>query len=207
MPLNNTPTLQRSPASPGCTLEQYAHAKRLPVDFLRQLGLANVSYMQVPAVRIPYPNSDGAEAVVRFRSGLAGNNRFRWKRGSKPLLYSLWKLGYPDYVVLVEGESDAQTLWYHHIPALGIPGASNWREDRAAAHLEDIRTIYLVIEPDQGGKAVERWLDKSAIRHRALLVTLGQHNVPSNHYLDDPGLFKERFQEALDAYAMTTAAL
>ena len=26
-----------------------------------------------------------------------------------------------DYIVLVEGESDAQTLWYNGVQALGVP--------------------------------------------------------------------------------------
>ena len=50
--------------------------------------------------------------------------------------------------MLVEGESDCLTLWFHEIPALGIPGAGNWREDRDAAHFDGIDTIYVVIEPD-----------------------------------------------------------
>jgi hypothetical protein len=77
MPLNNISTLQRTPASAGCALEQFAHANRLQIDFLRQLGLADVSYMQVPAVRIPYLDVDDVEAVVRVRTGQAGVNRFR----------------------------------------------------------------------------------------------------------------------------------
>lgn len=198
-PLNDRSTRQRSPTAPGCTLEQYACAKRLPTDFLRHLALTDMSYMQLAAIRIPYLDVYGAEAAIRFRTALASGNRFRWKRGSKPCLYGLWRLGTPDYVVLVEGESDAQTLWYHDIAALGVPGASNWREDRDAACLTNIDTVYIIIEPDQGGKAVERWLDKSAVRHRARLVTLGQHKDPSSLYLDDPARFKQRFQEALDA--------
>ena len=62
--------------------------------------------------------------------------------------------------MLVEGESDVQTLWYHRVPALGVPGAANWREDRDAQHLEGIETIYVVIEPDAGGEAVKKWLSK-----------------------------------------------
>ena len=53
-------------------------------------------------------------------------------------------------MVLVEGESDCHTLWFHEIPALGIPGASNWR-DGWATYLEGIEKIYAIIEPDQGG--------------------------------------------------------
>jgi putative DNA primase/helicase len=55
------------------------------------------------------------------------------------------------FVVLVEGESDCHTLWYHEIPALGLPGASNWR-DGWASHLDGIEKIYAVIESDQGGE-------------------------------------------------------
>ncbi len=80
------------PAPPGCTLEAYAAAKRLPVEFLRSLGLSEISYGNAPAVRIPYLDTDGAEKAVQFRIGLHGDNRFRWKSGSKPCLYGLWKL-------------------------------------------------------------------------------------------------------------------
>jgi hypothetical protein len=49
-------------------------------------------------------------------------------------------------VVLVEGESDCHTLWFHGIPALGIPGAANWREERDARHLDGFETIYIIVE-------------------------------------------------------------
>ena len=69
-----------------------------------------------------------------------------WRKGSKTCLYGLWRLeelhgcavvGGGDtplapQVVLVEGESDSHTLWHHGIPALGLPGAGNWRESRDA---------------------------------------------------------------------------
>jgi hypothetical protein len=35
-----------------------------------------------------------------------------------------------------QGESDCHTLWFHGVPALGIPGAANWREERDARHLD-----------------------------------------------------------------------
>lgn len=198
-PKNNASTLQHCSTPPGCSLEQYARAKQLPLEFLRSLGLADLSYCRMPAVRIPYFDAGGAETSVRVRSALEGEQRFRWTNGSKPFLYGLWRLRHSDYVVLVEGESDAHTLWYHDIPALGIPGAANWREDRDAVHLDGIDTVYVVIEADQGGAAVESWLKKSSIRERVRLVTLGQYKDPSSLYLDDPDRFKERFQKALDA--------
>jgi len=57
----------------------------------------------------------------------------------------------------VEGESDCHTLWFHEIPALGIPGASNWR-DGWTAYLEGIEKIYAIIEPDQGGDTLREKL-------------------------------------------------
>src|SRR4029450_13860249 len=71
----------------GVTLAQYAAAKRLPVNFLEGLGLSNISYQSNPAIRIPYFTPDGVEFAVQFRVSLDTGERFRWKTGSKPLLY------------------------------------------------------------------------------------------------------------------------
>src|ERR1700738_3505545 len=99
------------------------------------------------------------------------------------------------HVVLVEGESDCHTLWFHEIPALGIPGATNWREERDARYLDGIETIYVVVEPDCGGDAVRKWLSRSAIRNRAKLVSLPVKD-PSTLYLEDSDQFTRRWQVA-----------
>ena len=98
--------------------------------------------------------------ALRFRVALDGD-RFRWKPGSKPCLYGLNRIDdsrTAGYVVLVEGESDVHTLLHHGIPAIGLPGATNWREDRDAKCFDGIETIYIVIEPDKGGDSVRKWL-------------------------------------------------
>jgi len=101
-------------------------------------------------------------------------------------------------VVLVEGESDCHTLWYHEIPALGIPGASNWR-DEWATYLDGIEKVYAVIEPDQGGDTLREKLTRcEVIRERLHLLELGEHKDPSALHLADPGRFKERFEIALE---------
>jgi len=57
-------------ASKGLTLEEYAYAKQLPVDWLLQIGLRNCSYAQIPAVRIPFFNEqDGAISHIDARQG------------------------------------------------------------------------------------------------------------------------------------------
>ena len=198
-PPNPEETLERSAPSSECTLEQYAEAKGLPEVFLSDLGLKDVTYKGGNAVRIPYVDEKGRETAVRFRLSVDGDHRFLWKRGSKLSLYGLWLVNRAreaGQVVLVEGESDCHTLWYHDIPALGIPGAATWKEEWSGV-LDDIPNIYLVVEPDDGGDAVERWLADSNIRDRVSIVRLGQDKDPSGLYLSDPDHFPEAWKEAL----------
>lgn len=188
-------TVQHPP--PGCTLQAYADAKRLPLDFLKALGLTDAKRNGVACVRIPY----GPDGPVRFRTGLTGGDRFRWRSGSRPTLYGLWRLAgsKPQSLVLVEGESDAQTLWFHEIAALGLPGAAAWNEQRDAPHLDGVSTIYIVVEPDAGGEAVKRWVSRSRLRERVRLVVLGEYKDASALHLADPKRFRERWTAACEA--------
>jgi hypothetical protein len=194
IPGNNRATAQ---PRTGLTLGQYAIAKALPTDFLRTCGVSEFTYDHKPALRIPYLGAGGEELAVRFRIALDGD-RFRWKSGTKPCLYGLHRLAGAQkagQVVLVEGESDCHTLWFHGIHALGIPGAANWREERDARHLDGIETIYVVVEPDRGGDAVRAWLSRSTIRHRAKLVSLPTKD-PSALHLQGPTEFSRCWQVA-----------
>jgi hypothetical protein len=198
----------------GLTLAEYATAKRLPVSFLSSIGLRDCKYSKKSSVRIPYLDAGGLETAVRFRlrleKGADGDDRFKWKSGTRISLYGLWRLNAAckaSYVVIVEGESDCHTLWHHSIPAVGLPGAGNWREDRDAPQLADIPTIYVLIEPDAGGEVMRRWLDKSVIRDRVRLVQLGAYKDPSALHCDEPESFNERFRAALtQAVAWTDEA-
>jgi hypothetical protein len=188
-----------------CNLENYAEAKGLPVEHLKKLGLSDRKYQGRPALRVPYRNEYGEEAAVRFRLALKkseeGDDRFRWRTGSRAMLYGVWRLEQirkADWVVLVEGESDTQTLWFHGIPALGIPGVETWKE-RWAEHLEGIERVYVVIEPDEAGQTLKEKLLTSSIRDRLHLVHLGHFEDASGLYLADRENFKDRFIAALKA--------
>jgi hypothetical protein len=149
----------------------------------------------------PTSTEAGEEVAVRFRCALDGSDRFKWKRGTKPCLYGLSRLDdakAKGFVVLVEGKSDCHTLWYHGIPALGLPGAVSWR-DEWAKHFNGISTIYVVIEPDQGGSALRNTLAAASLRDRVRLVHLDGVKDPSALHIVDPDQFKVRFQAALDA--------
>lgn len=205
IPPRNAATAQHP--SSGCTLTEYAAAKRLPIDKLKTLGLKDISYMGKPALRMPYFDVNRQEVAVRIRralhKGTDGDDRFVWRRGSQLVPYGLDRL--TDirafkYVVISEGESDTQTLTCRGIPAIGVPGATSWKEDWAK-FFDGIETIYIVIEPDTGGDAMVKWISRSAIRDRVRLVRLDGFKDVSALWIADPDLFMERW-----VAAMTVAA-
>jgi hypothetical protein len=186
----------------ACTLAAYAEAKGLPVEFLARLGLSDASYAGQQAVRMPYLDESGSEGAVRFRlaleKGPKGDERFRWRKGSRPAPYGLWRLGHAreeGYVYLVEGESDAQTLWHHDLPALGVPGAGTWRNEWAE-HLSEVERVYAVVEPDGGGEAFWDRLASSPIREKLYRVKLDGAKDVSELHLKDPSIFVQRLEQA-----------
>jgi hypothetical protein len=190
---------------PGVTLKAYADAKRIPLNTLLTYGVSDVTLLGQPAVRMPYRDREGHEPGVRLRMALDGDNKFRWRTGSKPCLYGLWRLHGGPAVTIVEGESDCHTLWLCGVEAVGLPGASNWKEERDAPELASYERIYVIMEPDKGGEAVQRWLARSAIRERVWLLDLAPFKDPSALYLDDLARFSERWQEAIEKAVSWTA--
>ena len=86
------------------------------------------------------------------------------------------------------------SLWHHGIPAIGLPGATSWSEERDASAFDSIQTIYIVIEPDRGGEAVRTWLATSSIRRRARLLVMPEAvKDVSELHLTDPTRFRERW--------------
>jgi hypothetical protein len=181
----------------GLTLEQYAAAKALPVDFLRECGLSNMVLAGRPAVRIPYLGPGGEQLAVRFHIA-PGGDYFRWKSASKPCLYGLNRIAGAravGHVMLVEGEANVHVLRHHGIPAVGLPGGVDWREDRDAGYFDGINTIYVVAEPDKV-EQVRSWLRQSAIRARARLLELPAKE-PSAMHAANPTEFGRAWQVAL----------
>lgn len=180
----------------GCSLAAYAKAKGLPIERLASWGLGN--YQNI--LRIPYYDASGAAVSVRLRVALEGKDKQRWREGDKALLYGINHLaaaGSLPAITIVEGETDCFTLWCAGFPAVGTPGAANWNEERDARLFDSIPIIYVVIEPDDGGKATLGWLARSRIRERARTIRLIGFKDPNALFLDDPGRFAERWQEAL----------
>jgi len=197
------PSENRKTVKPeGCTLAAYAENKRLPVEFLEGLGVSEIpNYNGHPAVRFSYLSVAGEEACIRFRVSLDGSPKIKTRRGDKLTLYGLWllpRIRNARMVVLVEGESDAHTLWYHGFPTLGIPGSGSWRSEWSE-HLDGIERVYVPVEPDQGGEQLwEKLAASPLIRERLYRVMLGEYKDASELHLADPERFAERFEAALD---------
>lgn len=176
----------------GVTRESYAEEKGLPVAFLTTLGVeTRTSNRRPPAVAIPYRNEWGEVVAIRFRT----TEGFRWRKGTEPILYGLDRLAEPEAgkpVILVEGESDAQTLWHAGLPALGVPGASSWRSEWGR-YLNG-RKVYAWREPDAAGGTFVR---KLAADLPDLLVVTPPDGLKdaSELYLSDPD--PERFRRAV----------
>jgi hypothetical protein len=181
------------------TLEQYSEEKGLPVKFLKKHGVGQTYLQGTPAVRMPYLDAAGNTLSTRMRLSMTGEPRFVWTRGSKACLYGLWRLkNYTGrYIILTEGESDALTLWLHGFPALGLPGAATWQESWAT-YLDRFERIYVVIEPDKGGEAVKKWLEKTKLHDRVRLITLSDAKDPSELYLADPENFTRAWKAAME---------
>lgn len=142
----------------GYSLKEYSFEKKLPEDWLQaQCGVkASKERNGMGYIYIPYLDIQGKQQIFRKRYPKGSGQRFKWSQGSagKLMLYGEWKI--PQYyedgkAILVEGESDTQTLWYLGFNAMGVPGASIFKAEWVQ-RIGDIQELYLHIEPDQGGE-------------------------------------------------------
>jgi len=180
-------------------LKKYSKATGLPIKFLKKNGLDEDEYKGKTSIKIPYLDRDGDEITTRYRNALKGEGRFKWKKGTKVSLYGLWlldKAEEKEFVFIVEGESDCQTLWYNKIPAIGVPGATNWNEKRDAHHLKNIPKIYFIMEPDEGGRTLLKKLKQSSFKKRIKVIKLKGYKDVNEMYIANPEGFKKAFRKA-----------
>ena len=188
------------------SLAEYTFTKHLPEDFLKDTcGITTAKDKDGSQyLEMPYFNEENTTPIFRKRYG---DKEFRWSWGSsgKLILYGDWRL--PElrktgWAVLVEGESDTQTLWYLKVPALGVPGASNFNA-RMVPKLQDLK-LYIHQEPDQGGQTflakICRILQESEFVGEVYTWSCKQYGVkdPSELYLKE-GAEKatEKIQKAI----------
>lgn len=130
------------------SVEDYARDKKFKIEFLRELGLEDTKYNNIA---IPYRNVDGSLIYTKYRNHPLCPEKFSYRKGIKTIPYGLWKIPEftNDYIVVVEGESDSQTLWYHGIQAIGIAGAKAFKKEYFAL-FNRFDKIYIHSDEDDG---------------------------------------------------------
>jgi putative DNA primase/helicase len=188
------------------TLKQLSEAKRLPLDHLRGLGLAD---SPEGGVSIPYFDESGLEIATKRRLRLDLKDRADaapcvWPTRTPIAAYGQWLLdraARAGYLILVEGESDCWTLWYHDFPALGLPG-SYTASTLTAEHVARVQKVYVWREPDTAGNAFLTgvYLRLRKLNFRGTICEASANGVkdPSELHAQEPQHFKERFRAALD---------
>lgn len=185
------------------TLLELALEKQLPWKFLFQLGV-----MEHPGggLHIPYYRQDGTLSPrFRIRTALVAKEGSRWNKAEGRITpYGLQRLDEArkaGYLVLVEGESDCWTLWYHGFPALGLPGAEMAGILEQSA-LDGIDRLYIMQEPDAGGTAfltqIVRKLEAWQWPGNVYATRLSGAKDPSALHQQGRQGFRATFQRALE---------
>lgn len=149
------------------TVEKYAYEKKLPEEYLKSFcDLSNGASGNESWIKMPYKDENGKTILHRKRFPKTAPVRFKWGKGAagRLMFYGKWRL--PAFreneddnrLILVEGESDTQTLWFCGFQTLGVPGASVYRSEWSK-DIEDF-DIYLHIEPDRGGQTFLRQMSQ-----------------------------------------------
>jgi len=144
------------------TLKEYALEKRMDEDYLKGLGLKTYNGRNGACVFIPYMDETG-RAKIRFRYHPTASKRFSWNDSRNEIKtygekleiipYGIWRLEdmrRHGYMILVEGESDCQTLWQWGLPAIGIPGSTTFKEKWIEKYLMGV-DVYIHQESDEAG--------------------------------------------------------
>jgi AAA domain len=185
------------------TLLDLAEEKMLPWYVLFNLG---VSEDKAGILHIPYYLQEGTPAPRhRLRTALVAREGSRWSKGKGQIVpYGLERLQEArkrGSLILVEGESDCWTLWFHKFAALGLPGAE-MVGTLQESHLNGIKTLYILQEPDAGGsrfvKHLKERLQAWKWQGKVFVVCLPNAKDANELHKQDSQNFKIAFQQALD---------
>ncbi len=204
----NRPAAPSLTPSKGLTLAALAEHKSLPDHFMISIGVSD-SPKRAGEVLIRYYLADNNLAERhRLRTALSAKDGIRWTgpKGGSIVPYGLWRLRDAEKqgrLIIVEGESDCWTLWHHGFAALGIPGAS-MTKTLQAEHLAQVKKIYVIKEPDQGGDAfvpgIAGKLKEMSWEGEAFVVSMSDGiKDPNDFHKVHGAAFPEKFQTLLDA--------
>jgi DNA polymerase I-like protein with 3'-5' exonuclease and polymerase domains len=175
--------------------------KSFPAEFLERLGLHD---LPEGGVGIPYKDGTGRTVAVKQRTALAAKQGSFWPPDQKLMAYGEERLedaASAGYRVLVEGESDCWTLWFHGFPVLGLPGSNTVAKTLAPGHVFGVKVLYVVQEPDGGGiqfvRAVAAKLAELRWDGEVRVVRLDPHKDANDLHQADSETLAEQFRQAM----------
>jgi hypothetical protein len=203
------------------TIAGLAAAKRLPVDLIKKF--ADEEYTHKGAKRtgvaFRYKGIDGkrARSQVRKTTETSDGNSFWVTDGDKPEdeqlpivafgshLVSRWVNTNAPYVEIGEGVTDTLTAFYHKIPALGLPGATNHKLI-SLEHVVGFSSVLLAFDTDAAGEnavtATAKHLREIGYTGRILRLSPAPHKDLSAWHIACNGSFRDewdkRVEEALE---------
>lgn len=118
---------------------------------------------------IPYLTPSGP-VDIRFRAVHGEQPKYLSRPGSHPNLFNVGALRRPEpYIAICEGEIDAITMdALVGVPAVGVPGASNWQRFWTKLFWDYDRVFVLCDGDDAGrqfGKTLARAIDSAVVIH------------------------------------------
>lgn len=151
--------------------EEWLEGRGLGLEFAASRGLgvvANPLPGHEPAtgyLAIPYLTRTGP-VNFEFRciqphncKEIPNHTKYYRRKGSGVNVYGVQSVAWAtDWIVVTEGAIDALTWQQIGVPALGIPGAENWK-DYWGNLLEDFSRVYLAEDGDNAGK--DLWIAMS----------------------------------------------
>lgn len=123
-------------------------------------------YLAIPYLTDAGPVNFNFRCMQNHDCKAVPNHSKYWKRKGSPVnLYGVQSLAWADdWAVACEGEIDANVWHMIGVPAIGIPGAENWKPHWANV-LEDFSRIYLAEDGDKAGgdlwRAMSEHIDQS----------------------------------------------
>lgn len=135
------------------SIESYSREKKLPIEFLQELGVEEVSQ----GLLFNYKNIDGSVCYRKLRYNLfkqKGRAQFSYLKSSDQNLipYCLQHLDLSsETVFLSEGETDTLTLRLLDLNVIGFPGANVVTREMIEVIL-NIPTVVVVVHNDEAGE-------------------------------------------------------
>ncbi len=202
-PAKSTMSRHNSLRRQTLSLLDLARDKLLPWKYLFNLGVAEETS---GGIKVPYHLPDGTPAPrYRIRTALIAKEGSWWNKEEGEIVpYGLERLeeaSKAGYLVLVEGETDSWTLWFHKFCALGVPGAEMTRTLKQE-YLAGLERLYIMQEPDPAGASFVEHIVSLLSAWQwpgcAYAISLPNAKDPNELHKQDWRAFPAAFQQALD---------